>query len=152
MAGYIRTSYCKIDNALSYFTKKAQQQSNGFLPLEPLFDFMRTCPEGNNGAWRDTELGAKIDELLTDFNDHEITITLPEDTLVKQYLSILEKFNEYLSFYGDMKERTEEVSASLYKLCAVVIGANLGDYVAFHELKRGNELFTKLDGIFGQGI
>jgi hypothetical protein len=101
---------------------------------------------------KDKSLHSVIDELVAISGVDGAKVFVYKDVMLQQFFSALESFKEYLSFYEAGDDKFEEIISSLYKLCAVVIGANIGDYVAYSEAKNREDLALKLDGIFGDGV
>jgi hypothetical protein len=93
-----------------------------------------------------------IDELSRIAGGVRREISVKNDVILQQFLSMLEGFEEYVSSYENIDKMYDDIISALHKLFAVVIGASIADYATFHKVNNKKELGLKLDGIFGEGI
>ncbi|MDO8723434.1 MAG: class I SAM-dependent methyltransferase [Syntrophales bacterium] len=152
MAAYIRSASCRLTEAIDEFAVYLQKE--GISALSPGYFQKRLQLSRANGTGEANcgDVIRAVQELSDLAGDEDRQVSVSIDVLTHQFLSIVESFAEYIRIYADSETGHEGIIGALRKQCAVVLGANLGDFAAYSELKNTGEDLAVIDRIVGRSV
>ena len=150
MAAYIRSASYRLAEAIDEFAVSMQEEGIG--ALTPGYFKKRLRLSKANGTG-EANCGGDVIRAVQELSDFAGTedrqVSVSSDVLTHQFLSIVESFAEYIRIYADSETAHEGVIGALRKQSAVVLGANLGDFAAYSELKNTGKIWLSLTGSSG---
>lgn len=151
MVDYARKTYCKLAYAFRQFDQGGTRGRAGLSLVNSLHQLVRAYDPESGDSGKDVNLSIVMDKLAALSGSDGLHVSVSRDVLMRQFFSILESFEEYLSCYEDMGG-TEELVSAMHKLCAVVLGSNVGDYIAFCGDQKGAEQALRMYELLGSGV
>lgn len=152
MAAYIRSASCRLAEAIDEFAVSLQKEGIGALSPGYFQKRLQLSRANGTGEANCGDVIRAVQELsdLAGAEDRQVSVSI--DVLTHQFLSIVESFAEYIRIYADSETGHEGIIGALRKQCAVVLGANLGDFAAYSELKNTGEDLAVIDRIVGRTV
>jgi GT2 family glycosyltransferase len=152
MAAYIRSASCRLEEAIDEFAVSLQKEGIGALSPGYFQKRLQLSKANGTGEANCGDVIRAVQELsdLAGAEDRQVSVSI--DVLTHQFLSIVESFAEYIRIYADSETGHEGIIGALRKQCAVVLGANLGDFAAYSELKNMGEDLAVIDRIVGRSV
>jgi rhamnosyltransferase len=150
MLDYMKSTYRRLVyafNSLGQIDLHMEGEGNRLVTV--LQEVLSTYSSGD-GYHGEASLESLLRDLVEAYGVCDSRIVAIQDVLLEQFFSILYSFNNFLDQRQFADVEIKDIILSLHTLAAVVLGANLGDFSAFHT--ASDDESSKIGVIFGNCV
>ena len=150
MLDYIYSTYRKLDSAFNMLSQSDLYGGEEDVPLIETLQHIISSNSSGDGYRGDPSMEKVLRDLMESYGACDNRISATPDVLMEQFYSTLYGFNNFLVRRQFANIEIKDIVFSLHSLAGVVLGANLGDFSAFH--KTADDVSSRIGAIFGNCV
>ncbi|MFI5294035.1 MAG: glycosyltransferase [Thermodesulfovibrionales bacterium] len=150
MLEYIYSTYRKLDSAFNMLAQADLHGGEEDVPLVATLQHIISSHSAGDGYRGEPSMERVLRDLMEAYGTCDNRILATPDVLMEQFYSTLYSFNNFLVRRQFADIEIKDIVLSLHSLAGVVLGANLGDFSAFH--KTGDDASSRIGAIFGNCV